>query len=273
MLRCGILDTYRRVIGRKLRISIVTAVYNRAATIESTIKSVLGQQNVEIEYIVVDGNSSDGTTEIIRSYSSHIATCICEPDTGIYNAINKGILAATGDVVGFLHGDDLLGHSNVVGNVARAFSSPIVDALYGDLVYVDQFNVESVVRYWKSKPFHREKFRWGWMPPHPTFYLRRRHHDEYGLYREDFDISADYELMLRMLYRHKLNAVYSDDLMIRMRVGGKSNVSIRNKLKANREDQLAWSVNGLRIPRGLRIIKPVRKLVQYFVRPKTATKK
>lgn len=250
-----------------MRISIVTAVRNRAATIQATIDSVLGQRGVEIEYIVVDADSDDGTADIVGSYSNRINRHIREPDTGIYNALNKGILAATGEIVGFVHADDVVGHADVLRQVAETFANPTVDALYGDLVYVDRLRTEKVVRYWKAKSFNRKKFIWGWMPPHPTFYLRRRHYLNYGLYREDFDIAADYELMLRMLYKHQLNAVYLDDLMIRMRVGGTSNVSIRNKLKANREDALAWSVNDLQIPACLRIMKPARKLLQYLVRP------
>ena len=249
------------------RISIVTAVYNRVATIEATIQSVLRQRQVEIEYIVVDGNSNDGTEDVIRRYEGRISKYIREADGGIYSALNKGIRASTGDIVGFVHADDELQDADSCKRIADVFSNNEVDASYGDLVYVDHNHPARVVRYWKSGAIHSNSFEWGWMPPHPTFYLRRRHYLEFGLYREDFQIAADYELMVRMLYKHRLRAAYIQKVLVQMRMGGKSNASINSHLCANREDKRAWNVNGLKPPRYLRLLKPMRKLSQYWYRP------
>jgi len=253
------------------RISIITAVFNRASTVQASIESVLKQRRANIEYIVIDGNSSDGTQEVVRRYESSLAKFISEPDTGIYNALNKGVLAASGDIVGFIHADDTLANPNAIRLIADAFQDPTVDAAYGDLVYVDAGRPERIVRYWKSGQASESRFRRGWMPPHPTFYLRREHYLNLGSYREDFQISADYELLIRMLFKHRLKPAYVDHVLVKMRLGGKSNVSVGNRLLANREDRRAWEVNGLRAPFGLQLFKPLRKLYQYWLRPKACS--
>ncbi len=250
------------------RISIITAVFNRALTVHASIESVLNQRNANIEYIVIDGNSSDGTQEVVHRYESSLSRFISEPDTGIYNALNKGISAATGDIVGFIHADDMLDNPDVIRSIADVFLDPTVDAAYGDLVYVEAERPERIVRYWKSGKAGESRFRRGWMPPHPTFYLRRQHYLGLGGYREDFQISADYELLVRMLFKHRLKPAYIDNVLVKMRLGGKSNVSMGNRLLANREDRRAWEVNGLRAPFGLQLFKPLRKLYQYWLRPK-----
>jgi glycosyltransferase involved in cell wall biosynthesis len=250
-----------------IRISIITAVYNRATSIRAAIDSVLQQRDVDIEYIVVDGNSDDGTEGIVRSYGPRISKYVREPDTGIYNALNKGIQAATGDIVGFVHADDALHDMNVIKKVSDAFRDPSIDAVYGDLIYVHHYRPERIVRYWQAEAFDSRRFRRGWMPPHPTFYLRRRHYLEQGGYREDFSIAADYELILRMLYKNRLKPKYIDDIMIRMQIGGISNKSLWNRLLSNNEDKRAWKVNGLVPPIGLRLMKPLQKLQQYWKRP------
>ena len=249
------------------RITIITAVHNRVSTIEATIQSVLSQRDSNIEYIVVDGNSKDGTEDVIRRYEGRIAKYIREADSGIYNALNKGIQASTGDIIGFLHADDVLLGVDSCKRIAEAFCNKNVDATYGDLVYVDQNRPEKIVRYWKSKQMSWNAFGWGWMPPHPTFYLRRRHYIDFGFYREDFEIAADYELMLRMLHKHRLKTAYLEGVLIQMRLGGKSNANFNSHLCANREDKRAWNVNGLKPPSCLRILKPMRKILQYWYRP------
>ncbi len=250
-----------------IRISVITAVYNRASTIQTSIESVLNQRGADIEYIVVDGSSTDGTQNVIQRYEKELSKYICEPDTGIYNALNKGIQAASGEVVGFIHADDMLADSNVIRRLADAFEDTNVDAAYGDLVYVDAERPERIVRYWKSGKAGSSRFRRGWMPPHPTFYARRQHYLNLGCYREDFEISADYELLLRLMYKHRLTTVYLPNVLVKMRLGGKSNVSMANRLLANREDRHAWEVNGLRPPLGLQLFKPLRKLRQFWSRP------
>lgn len=249
------------------RISIITAVYNRASTIQVAIESVLSQRDVNVEYIVIDGNSTDGTQDVIGRYRQHISKYISEPDSGIYDALNKGIQTATGDVVGFIHADDLLASPNVLRRIADAFKNESVDAVYGDLVYVAPDRLDQIVRYWKSGIASDPRFRRGWMPPHPTFYLRRKHYLNLGGYREDFQISADYELLLRMMFKHRLKTAYIDDVLVKMRLGGKSNKSMGNRLLANREDRYAWQVNGLQPPFALQIFKPLRKVYQYWLRP------
>ncbi len=251
------------------KITIITAVFNRATTIQTSIESVLNQRAANIELIVIDGNSTDGTQEVVRRYEANLAKFISESDTGIYNALNKGIRAATGEVVGFLHADDMLANPNVVRSISDAFQDPTIDAAYGDLVYVDALRPEHIVRYWKSGQATKSRFRRGWMPPHPTFYLRREHYVTLGGYREDFQISADYELLLRMLFKHRLRPAYIEDVLVKMRLGGKSNISMANRLLANREDRHAWEVNDLRPPFGLQLFKPLRKLYQYWFRPKS----
>lgn len=250
-----------------MKISIITAVYNRARTIESAIQSVVNQRDVDIEYIIVDALSNDGTEEIVRKYEGQVARYIREKDKGIYDALNKGLRAATGDVIGFLHADDMLASPECICKVAKAFENPAVDATYADLLYVTFEDPDKIVRYWKSGPFRRNKFRFGWMPPHPTVYLRRRHYEELGGYRDDFQISADYELLVRMMYAGKLNVEYINEILVKMRVGGKSNASLSNRMLANREDRNAWGVNGLKSPFALQFTKPGRKLLQYFLRP------
>lgn len=250
-----------------IRISIITAVYNREETISSAIESVLNQQYKNVEYIVVDGKSTDRTQEIIQRYRSQIAKSICEEDNGIYEALNKGIRESTGDVVGFLHADDLLASKNVLGKVADAFSDPSIEAAYGDLLYVNKNNPERIVRYWKSGSFQVNRFRWGWMPPHPTVYLRRQSYVNLGSYREEFKISADYELLVRMMFKEKLKTAYIDDVLVKMRIGGLSNSSMSNRMIANREDRIAWKVNGLPPPFALQLLKPLRKLRQFWERP------
>ncbi len=252
------------------RISIITAVYNRASTLASSIESVLNQSYEGIEYIVVDGNSTDGSDEVVARYKGKITKYIRESDFGIYDALNKGIAAATGDVVGVLHADDLLANREVISSVAAKFENETIDAVYGDLVYVASEDTSQIARYWQSGNYNRKGFRWGWMPPHPTVYLRRQHFIDYGGYRVDFQISSDYELLIRMLYANRLKTAYIDRVLVKMRLGGKSNSSMRNRLLANHEDRLAWEVNGLKAPLGLRLLKPLRKLRQFWERPQFA---
>ncbi len=246
-----------------MKVSIITVVYNNVDTIEASIKSVMEQDYHDLEYIVVDGMSTDGTLDVIHQYADHIDTLISEKDKGLYDALNKGIRQATGDIVGILHSDDLYFSPHVISDVVHHMKESQADCLYGDLVYVDREDTEKVLRNWKSGPFHVKKFLMGWMPPHPTFFIKRKCLLKNGLYDTDFKTSADYELMLRYLFKHRLNASYLEKKLVRMRTGGVSNGSLKNRLVANREDLKAWEVNDLR-PRALtRYMKPARKLGQF----------
>lgn len=250
------------------KITVITAVYNRAGTVGDAIESVLSQSYSNLEYIIVDGMSKDGTDRVVQKYSDKIDHIIREPDDGIYDALNKGVRAATGDIIGFLHADDVLAHASVLESIANAFVTHRVQAVYGDLVYVRAEPPHPIVRYWHSGPFDARKFRWGWMPPHPTVYLARECYDRWGGYRQDLDIAADYELLVRMMVANHISVAYVEDVLVNMRLGGKSNASVRNRLHANYEDRKAWELNGLPPPIGLRVTKPLRKLQQYWVRPK-----
>ena len=226
-------------------VSIITAVFNAVGTIETAIQSLL-KQDVDVEHIVIDGGSTDGTRDVLTKYETQMAKLVTEPDEGIYDALNKGITLATGDVVGVLHADDMFAAPDVLHTVADAFAQTSVQACYGDLLYVDVSNTDNVKRYWQSNPFLKRRFRWGWMPPHPTFFVRREVFSKFGSYRMDLGSAADYELMLRFLLKHSITCKYIPKIITKMRVGGTSNASLGNRLRANRNDRRAWKANGLR---------------------------
>jgi glycosyltransferase involved in cell wall biosynthesis len=245
-----------------MKISLVTVCYNAAATIEATLKSVVAQSYTEIEYIVVDGNSKDQTLQIINRYSSHIHTLISEPDCGLYDAMNKGFKAATGEVIGILNADDTFAHSEVIAQIAQHFEASRADALYGDLEYIDSRH--RVRRRWKSGKYKPGAFLNGWMPPHPTFYCKRSMYERHGYFRLDLKSAADYELMLRFVHKHGISLSYLPEVLVRMQLGGMSNSSWLNRLKANNEDRRAWEINGLKPKWYTLYMKPLRKINQFF---------
>lgn len=245
-----------------MKISVVTISYNSADTIESTIKSVLDQDYSDIEYIIIDGGSTDSTLSIIEKYKDSIDHLVSEPDNGLYDAMNKGIEIATGDVIGMLNSDDVFADNTVLSKVALAIEN--ADAVYGDLNYVDRDNLEKITRKWKSGKYRRNAFKRGWMPPHPTFYVRATKYHQLGTYNTRFKTSADYELMLRFIHKHKIKVDYIPHVMVLMRVGGQSNSSIKNRLAANKEDRFAWKINGLRPGIFTFIMKPLSKIGQFI---------
>ncbi|MCJ8166346.1 glycosyltransferase [Pontibacter sp. E15-1] len=247
-----------------MKVSIITIVYNNRQTIADAIDSVLNQTYPNIEYIVIDGKSTDGTVEVVKSYGSKITTFISEKDNGLYDAINKGISHATGDVVGLLHSDDIFNSTSAIQAVAEAFIKQKSDSVYADLVYVNRADPNKVIRNWKSGIYKKNNFLYGWMPPHPTFYVKREVYKQLGLYNTTFKSAADYELMLRYLFKEGISTAYLPQVLVRMRVGGKSNVTLRNRWRANKEDSRAWQVNGLKPYYYTRYLKPLRKLVQFL---------
>ena len=247
-----------------MKVSVITACYNSTATIEDAIRSVLSQNYHDIEYIIIDGKSTDDTVEIIRKYESKISKIISEPDNGIYDAINKGIKSATGDVVGFLHSDDFFSDENVLSKIAGKFKKSEADAVYSDLEYVYREDIHKIFRHWKSGNYTQGMFLKGWMPPHPTFYVKRVVYEKHGFYNTDFKISADYELMLRFIHKHQIKIAYIPEVLTKMRVGGKSNRSIFNRLKANKEDRMAWKINGLKPAPFTAFLKPLSKINQFL---------
>lgn len=247
-----------------MKISLITATYNSAKTLQATFESVRAQNHKDLEYIVVDGLSKDETVRLIEQNQDIISIWVSEKDFGIYDAINKGIKMATGDVVGLLHSDDVFADNQSLSMVSKAFENAEVDCVYADLNYVDRENTQQVIRRWVSRNFDEKLFYRGWMPAHPTFYLRREHYLNLGLYNGDLRISADYELMLRMMVKHHLKSVYLPKVLVNMRVGGKSNITLRNRWIANQEDVKAWKINDLKPKIYTRWIKPISKIFQYF---------
>lgn len=250
-----------------MQISIITASYNAGATISDCLKSV-NSQTVPVEHIIIDGASTDSTLELVRKISSH-ARIISEPDNGIYDAMNKGLRLASGDIIGILNTDDFYAAPDVLVRVSAVFADPTVAVCYGDLQYVQEEKLPEsfkVVRHWQSDPFCRSRFLWGWMPPHPTFFVRKEIYEQYGLFRLDLGSAADYELMLRFLFKHQIRAVYIPQVLVKMRVGGVSNATLKNRIKANLMDRRAWEVNGLKPYPWTLLMKPLRKLRQFLWR-------
>jgi glycosyltransferase len=245
------------------KISIITVSFNSASTIADTLKAVFNQTYKGIEHIIVDGGSTDQTINIVEGFP-HVAKCISEKDEGIYFAMNKGIAMASGDIIGILNADDLYADDEVIAKVAAVFEDPAVDATYADLVFVDRDDVSKVVRTWKSGPFKRSSMYNGWMPPHPTFFVRRSLYEKYGFFNTVLRSAADYELMLRFLLKHEINLSYLPETIIKMRQGGKSTASISNRIKANMEDRKAWKMNGLKPHFFTLILKPLRKIKQFI---------
>ena len=242
---------------------MITVVHNAVNTIKDCIDSV-HKQGVDSEHYVVDGCSSDGTQSLLKTYKNeNIINYSSEPDDGIYDAMNKGIESTIGDIVGILNADDFYAHDKVLQRVINVFKNPDIDACYGDLVYIDSNDKNKVVRTWSSGFYTQSSFRFGWMPPHPTFFVRRSVYEKYGGFDLSLGSAADYELMLRFLYRHKIKAQYIPETLIKMRTGGVSNVSLSNRLKANRMDKLAWKVNYLKPAPWTLFMKPMRKITQF----------
>jgi glycosyltransferase involved in cell wall biosynthesis len=248
-----------------LKISIITAAYNSAQTIRDTLQCVHNQHYPDVEHIVVDGQSSDPTVSIVNEFR-HVARIISEKDEGIYDAMNKGIAAATGDVIGILNSDDIYTGPEVISTIADVFADPGVQCSYADLQYVQSGNLNKIVRTWKAGHFNRRNFYFGWMPPHPTFFVRREVYDQAGLFNISLRSAADYELMLRILIKHEIHAHYIPKVLVKMRAGGMSNASFRNRITANKEDRLAWKLNGLEPHFFTLYAKPIRKISQFLIR-------
>ncbi|GAO45205.1 glycosyltransferase family 2 protein [Flavihumibacter petaseus] len=246
-----------------MKLSIITITYNSEKTLADTMSSVAMQTWKDIEHIIVDGLSTDRTLDIANEFP-HVALIHSEKDNGIYDAMNKGIALSSGDVVGILNSDDIYTHPNVLEKVAELFENPAVQAVYADLHYVASDNTSKVIRHWQSGQYRIRRFFFGWMPPHPTFFVRRELYERFGIFNTTFRSSADYELMLRFLLKHKVPATYLPEVIVKMRTGGASNASVKNRWKANREDKMAWKVNGLKPYFFTIFLKPVSKLRQYL---------
>ncbi|MGD0756649.1 MAG: glycosyltransferase family 2 protein [Bacteroidales bacterium] len=247
------------------KISIITVSFNSAKTISDTIESVLSQTYPDIEYLVLDGSSSDGTVELVNSYGNRISKFISEPDKGIYDAINKGIRLATGNIIGILHSDDFFYSNNVIEKVAASFNEYEIDAVFGDARFVDPINTSKVVRYYSSKLFSIAKFKFGYMPAHPSFYVKRELFEKLGYYKTDYKIAADFELLVRFLYINQIKCKYLEIPFLSMRMGGVSNKSIFSKYTLNKEIVRACKENGIKTNYFLIYSKYFSKLFEFKV--------
>lgn len=249
------------------KVSIITVCRNSAETIRETIESVLEQDYPNLEYVIVDGASNDGTVDIIREYEDDVDIFISEPDTGIYNAMNKGIGAATGAVVGMLNAGDVYTDKSVVSRLLCSMEESGADSVYASLVIVDARDANSIVRYYNSGNFHPGRLRYGWMPAHPTFFARREVYERYGGYAEDYRIAADFEMMVRLLYKARISYSYLPEVVVRMRTGGVSTSGLWSSWILNNEIVRACRENGLKTNLFYLLFKIPAKLLEYFRRP------
>ena len=248
-----------------MKISIITVVYNNEKTIRDALESVLTQSFSDLEYIVIDGSSQDSTVSIIREYEDKLSYFISERDSGIYDAMNKGIRAAKGDVIGILNSDDLYYSRTVLEDVMIKFEEDhTLDIVYGNLVYVDQEDVGRVVRTWKSKQYYLNFFEHGNVPPHPSLFLRRKVYENVGLFDLNFRLAADYELMLRVFKSNCYKSLHIDKVFVKMRLGGATNRDFRNVKLQNREVLQSWRTNKMKAPFFLMPCRIVKRLVQFI---------
>ncbi len=226
----------------------------------------LAKQDVSLEHIIVDGGSNDTSLSVIEKYRTPMTRIISEPDNGIYDAMNKGIQLASGRIIGILNADDFYPENTTLKTVLQCFNDPKVDACYGDLLYVANDDTDKIVRNWKSGSFSPEKFYWGWMPPHPTFFVRQSVYEKHGRFNLQLGSAADYELMLRFLVKHGVTARYIPRVLVKMRTGGISNAAISNRIQANQMDRKAWKINELKPYPWTLTMKPLRKIGQWLFR-------
>lgn len=249
-----------------MKVSLITISFNSEGTIGDTLRSVAGQSHPDIEHIVIDGASRDRTLQVLQQQGAHVAQVVSEPDKGLYDAMNKGLALASGDVVGLLNADDVLADQHAVARVAAAFAPTLhaaPDCVYGDLVYVAAHDLERVVRYWRSGAFAASRLKFGWMPPHPTFYLRRSMLDDVGRFDTTLRIAADYDFMLRCLTRPGVRVAYVPEVLVRMRLGGVSNRSMASLRDKSREDLTVMRRH--RVGGWFTLVsKNLRKLPQFF---------
>lgn len=252
------------------RISIVTISFNSEATIRQTIESVLQQDCGGLEYIIIDGASSDRTMDIVREYGDRISIVVSEPDRGIYDAMNKGIQRATGDIIGFLNSDDFYAGSRSLGRLIDVMEENAADTAFADLVMVDRAHTDRIIRYYSSRNFHPERFRYGWMPAHPTFMVRRSLYQRHGGFRLNYRIAADFEMIVRLLHGTGATYAYLPEVIVKMRIGGISTASLSNIWRLNNEIVRACRANGLQTSLGRVLLKTPAKLLELLRRPQSA---
>ena len=247
-----------------VKVSLITVCRNAAPVIAGTMESIHAQTHPHIEHIVIDGASTDGTVELLHGHRDRPAVLVSEPDKGIYDAMNKGLRRATGDVIGFVNAGDLLMAPDTIARVAAAFARSGADAVYGDIIMVDEHDIHKVRRTWRSGAYRRANFRKGWMPPHVATFFRREVYDRHGHFNPDLRIGADYEILLRFLYKERVSAVHLPETLVRFRLGGMSNGRLGHIIKANREVRASWGLNGLKAPPLLVVRKLWSKVMQFL---------
>ena len=247
-----------------MKVSIITVTRNSEKTLQDCFDSVNSQTYHDIEHIVVDGKSTDNTLNLIRN-NKQISNYISEEDKNLYDAMNKGVKLATGDVIGILNSDDMFEDENVISKIVDSIGD--YDAIYSDLCYVNHDDTDKIVRYWKSGEFTDSSFENGWMAPHPTLFVKKEMFEKFGMYNIDLSNSADYEFILRLFYKYKVKFKYLPLTTVKMRMGGVSNKSIAHRLKASKEDRISWEINGCDCPYFFSIFKPLRKIPQFFSKP------
>lgn len=253
-----------------LKVSIVTVCYNSSSTIKDTIESVLSQDYVDVEYIIVDGGSNDGTIDIVKSYGNKISTFVTEKDNGIYDAMNKGVALATGDIVGILNSDDFYESESILSYVVGAFDKkPEVDIVFGDVVFVEPSDLKKVTRFYRANRFSVWRLRFGWMPPHPATFIRKSAYEKVGAYSLKYKIAADYEMFVRQLYVHGLKYLYINKVLVRMRSGGVSTSGFKSSLRLNLEIVTACRNNGLYTNIFMVLLKLPFKLYELFRKPRS----
>lgn len=249
-----------------LKVSIVTVCFNSATTIADTLRSVAGQRGAEFEHIIVDGASTDGTLDILAHHDNHIAKIVSEPDKGIYDAMNKGLALVTGEIIGFLNADDVYVHESVLERVAGIMARKDLDALFGDAEFVRSDRPDQPVRRYRSARFHPERIAWGWMPAHPTLFLRRHLYERFGTFQTDYRIAGDFELVARMFRGGKLAYYHLPEVLVRMRTGGVSTRGWRNTILLNREVLRACRENGIQTSLPKILSKYPAKLLEFLRR-------
>lgn len=250
-----------------MRISIITATFNSQDFVADAIQSYKQQSFADKELVVIDGKSIDGTLDILTQYTNDIDTLVSEEDRGIYDALNKGVGLAEGEIIGILHSDDFLAHKHILAQVHQKFiNDPTLEAVYGDLQYVDRQSPDKVIRNWVSGGYDIRNFRKGWMPPHPALFIKKSCFAKFGNYNLDYKSASDYDLILRFLFKHRIKTAYIPEVLVKMRVGGLSNKSFSNRIKANKEDRVALKQNGVPHALFVSIIKPLSKIRQFWIK-------
>ena len=248
-----------------MKVSIITATYNSATTIAACMDSVLNQSYTDIEYIIMDGGSEDDTVKIITEAAKLNPNVIfkSEPDKGIYDALNKGIARATGTIIGFVHSDDFLADTDVISSIVETFKTEHADGVYGNLHYVAFDNTDKIIRNWISKPYKKKLLKKGWMPAHPSLFLKKEIYDTYGLFNMNYKIAADYDFILRVFQQKNLKFSYLEKTIIKMRVGGASNKSLKNIVQKTKEDFKAIKHNKIG-GFGTVLLKNITKIKQFI---------